>query len=78
MVIHPKNVSEDTEYALDQFVLSGRKLIVFVDPMALRDEGNNQNPQMRIPGMGGASNLTRLFSKWGVQFDGSKVVADFN
>jgi ABC-type uncharacterized transport system involved in gliding motility auxiliary subunit len=78
MVIHPKNVSEATEYALDQFVLSGRKLIVFVDPMALRDEGNNQNPQMRIPGMGGASNLTRLFSKWGVTFEGTKVVADFN
>ena len=78
MVIHPKNVSEATEYALDQFVLSGRKLIVFVDPMALRDEGNNQNPQMRIPGMGGASNLSRLFSKWGVTFEGTKVVADFN
>ena len=78
MVIHPKNVSEATEYALDQFVLSGRKLIVFVDPMALRDEGNNQNPQMRIPGMGGASNLNRLFSKWGVTFEGTKVVADFN
>ncbi|MAJ15647.1 MAG: hypothetical protein CBC27_01440 [Opitutia bacterium TMED67] len=78
MVIHPKNVSEATEYALDQFVLSGRKLIVFVDPMALKDEGNNQNPQMRIPGMGGASNLTRLFSKWGVTFEGTKVVADFN
>ena len=78
MVIHPKNVSEATEYALDQFVLSGRKLIVFVDPMALKEEGNNQNPQMRIPGMGGASNLTRLFSKWGVTFEGTKVVADFN
>ena len=78
MVIHPKNVAEATEYALDQFVLRGGKLIAFVDPMALRDEGNNQNPQMRIPGMGGASNLTRLFTKWGVPFDGTKVVADYN
>jgi ABC-type uncharacterized transport system involved in gliding motility auxiliary subunit len=78
MVIHPKNISEETEYALDQFVLRGGKLIAFVDPMALRDEGNNQNPQMRIPGMGGASNLTRLFGKWGVPFDGTKVVADYN
>ena len=77
MVIHPKNVSEATEYALDQYVLRGGKLIVFVDPMALRDEGNNQNPQMRIPGMGGASNLTRLFAKWGVPFEGTKVVADY-
>ena len=78
LVIHPKNISDATEYAIDQFVLSGRKLIVFADPLALKDEGNNQNPQMRIPGMGGASTLSRLFNKWGVNFENSKVVADFN
>ena len=78
LVIHPKNISDATEYAIDQFVLSGRKLIVFADPLALKDEGNNQNPQMRIPGMGGASTLSRLFTKWGVNFENSKVVADFN
>ena len=66
MVIHPKNVAEATEYALDQFFLRGGKMIALVDPMALRDEGNNQNPQKRNTGMGGASNLTRLFTKWGV------------
>ena len=76
LVIHPKNVSPATEYALDQFVLRGGKLIAFVDPLALQDTGNNQNPQMQIPGMGGASNLTRLFSKWGVPFDGTQVVSD--
>ena len=78
LVIHPKNISDSTEYAIDQFVLSGRKLIVFADPLALKDEGNNQSPQMRIPGMGGASTLSRLFTKWGVNFENSKVVADFN
>ena len=78
LVIHPKNISDATEYAIDQFVLSGRKLIVFADPLALKDEGNNQNPQMRIPGMGGASTLSRLFTKWGVNFENSKVVADFD
>ena len=35
LVIHPKNIS-DAEYAIDQFVLSGRKLIVFADPLALK------------------------------------------
>ena len=78
LVIHPKNISDATEYAIDQFVLSGRKLIVFADPLALKDEWNNQNPQMRIPGMGGASTRSRLFTKWGVNFENSKVVADFN
>ena len=78
LVVHPKNVSEATEYAIDQFVLRGGKLIAFVDPLSQRDDSGQQNPQMRIPGMGGGSNLNRLFTKWGVPFDNSKVVADFN
>jgi ABC-type uncharacterized transport system involved in gliding motility auxiliary subunit len=78
MLIHPKNVSEATEYAIDQFVLRGGKLIAFVDPLAQRDDSGRQNPQMRIPGLGGGSNLNRLFAKWGVPFDNTQVVADFN
>jgi len=78
LLIHPKNVSEATEYAIDQFVLRGGKLIAFVDPLAQRDDSGQQNPQMRIPGLGGGSNLNRLFTKWGVPFDNTKVVADFN
>ena len=78
LVIHPKNVSEATEYAIDQFVLRGGKLIAFVDPLAQRDDSGQQNPQMRIPGLGGGSNLNRLFTKWGVPFNNTQVVADFN
>ena len=78
LVIHPKNVSEATEYAIDQFVLRGGKLIAFVDPLAQRDDSGQQNPQMRIPGLGGGSNLNRLFSKWGVPFNNTQVVAVFN
>ena len=78
LLIHPKNVSEATEYAIDQFVLRGGKLIAFVDPLAQRDDSGQQNPQMRIPGLGGGSNLNLLFSKWGVPFDNTQVVADFN
>jgi len=78
LLIHPKNVSESTEYAIDQFVLRGGKLIAFVDPLAQRDDSGRQNPQMRIPGLGGGSNLNRLFTKWGVPFDNTQVVADFN
>ena len=78
LVIHPQNVSEATEYAIDQFVLRGGKLIAFVDPLAQRDDSGQQNPQMRIPGLGGGSNLNRLFTKWGVPFNNTQVVADFN
>ena len=76
LVIHPKSLSEQTEYALDQFVLRGGRLIAFVDPLATRDDSGNQNPQMRIPGLGGGSTLERLFKAWNLTFDNSQVIAD--
>ena len=76
MVIHPKSLTEQSEYALDQFVLRGGRLLVFVDPLATRDDTGSQNPQMRIPGLGGGSNLEKLFKAWNVTFDSTQVVAD--
>jgi ABC-type uncharacterized transport system involved in gliding motility auxiliary subunit len=74
LVIHPRDLPEATEYALDQFVLRGGKLIVFVDPYAFFD----QQPSP-IPGVGGggtSSSLPRLFKAWGVEMNPGKVVAD--
>ena len=45
LVIHPRDAQPATEYALDQFVMRGGKLIAFVDPYAYFD----QMPTM--PGM---------------------------
>ena len=42
LLIHPRDAQPQTEYALDQFVLRGGKLIAFVDPYAYFD----QNPTM--------------------------------
>ena len=38
LVIHPRDMPPQTEYALDQFVLRGGKLIAFVDPYAYFDQ----------------------------------------
>jgi ABC-type uncharacterized transport system involved in gliding motility auxiliary subunit len=38
LLIHPRDIVEATEYALDQFVLRGGKLIAFVDPYAYFDQ----------------------------------------
>ncbi|HYT46853.1 MAG TPA: Gldg family protein [Burkholderiales bacterium] len=74
LVIHPRDIQPETEYALDQFVLRGGKLIAFVDPYAYFD----QTPTM--PGMppqqGSSSTLPTLFKAWGVQMDPGKVVSD--
>jgi ABC-type uncharacterized transport system involved in gliding motility auxiliary subunit len=74
LVIHPRDLPENTEYALDQFVLRGGKLIAFVDPFAYFD----QQPSP-IPGVGGGgstSTLARLFKAWGVEMNPGKVLAD--
>jgi ABC-type uncharacterized transport system involved in gliding motility auxiliary subunit len=75
LVIHPRNITEETEYAIDQFVLRGGKLIAFVDPYAYFD----QQPDLQNPFGGsqaGQSSLYTLFKAWGVEPTLNQVVAD--
>ena len=77
LVIHPRNLSEETEYAIDQFVLRGGKLIAFVDPYAYFD----QQPDLQNPFGGaqaGQSTFYNLFKAWGVDVDMGKVIADLS
>ena len=63
LVIHPKDIKETGQYALDQFVMRGGRLIVCLDAMCLAD-GQRSNPMM--PAMpGGPSNLDKLLKAWG-------------
>lgn len=75
LVIHPRDISETTEYALDQFILRGGKLIVFLDSYAYFD----QQPDMQNPFGGsnaGQSTFYRLLKHWGYGMEMGKVVAD--
>ena len=76
VVIFPKDISDKAQFAIDQFVLRGGKLIAFLDPQTAT-AGRQQNTMMG--GGGGASaTLEKLLKTWGVQFDTGKVVADLN
>jgi ABC-type uncharacterized transport system involved in gliding motility auxiliary subunit len=76
IVIHPRDISDAAQYALDQFVMRGGKLIAFLDASSQLDN-RNQNPMMgQMPG--GGSSLDKLLKAWCLQFDTSKVVADRN
>jgi ABC-type uncharacterized transport system involved in gliding motility auxiliary subunit len=75
LVIHPRDIGDETEYAIDQFVLRGGKLIAFVDPYAYFD----QQPDVTNPFGGsqaGQSALFNLFRAWGVDMNMHKVVSD--
>lgn len=71
-VIHPKNISEQAQFALDQFVLRGGKLVVFLDPYAYFD----QQPEPMAAMGPSSSNLEALLKGWGLAFSADKVVLD--
>ena len=79
LVIHPKEISDKAQFAIDQFVLRGGKLIAFLDAQSAIAGRQQQNPMMGGgPPSGTSSSLEKLLAAWGVQFDTSKVVADLN
>ena len=82
VVLHAKDLSEKTLFAIDQFVLRGGRLIACVDPFSIMDmisSRQQQNPMMQqMGGQDGPSTLGKLFDAWGVTFDTSKLVADLS
>ncbi|MCU0771173.1 MAG: Gldg family protein [Verrucomicrobia bacterium] len=76
VLLHPKEITEEAQFALDQFVLRGGKLIAFLDPYCVVDS-RGQNPLMGMSA-GSSSNLEKLLRAWGLTFDTTKVVADAN
>ena len=77
VVIHPKQLADDAQYAIDQFVLRGGHLLVFVDPNAeLDDSGADPNNPMAAMMADKSSDLPKLFKAWGIEYDPKKVVLD--
>ena len=79
VVLHAKNLSDKTLYAIDQFVLRGGKLVACVDPLSIKDMQSaraQQNPMMGGMGGDGPSTLGKLFDAWGVKFDEGKIACD--
>ena len=74
VLVHPKNLSDKTLYAIDQFVLRGGKLIACVDPFSVKDMQASRGGPMA--GGDGPSSLGKLFDGWGVTFDTGKIVCD--
>ena len=76
LLVHPKELSADTEYAIDQFVLRGGRLVLFLDPNAEAEAPPAGMDQMQAMFSPRASSFKRLLDAWGVKFDPEKVVLD--
>jgi len=77
VLIHPREISDKAQYAIDQFVLRGGKMIAFLDALPFVIDTKEQNQMFgAIPNSG--SNLEKLLKAWGLKLDTAKVVADLN
>lgn len=81
VVLHPADISESAQYAIDQFLLGGGKVIAFVDPNSVVAQAfsGRPNPMTGQQSMiNNTSDLKDLFKAWGIGFKSDMVVADMN
>jgi ABC-type uncharacterized transport system involved in gliding motility auxiliary subunit len=82
VLVHPADITESAEYAVDQYLLKGGKVIGLVDPQSwiAQAYSGQQNPMTGQPGatINPSSDLANLFKAWGVAYNKSSVVADVN
>lgn len=83
IVVHPYDITEEAQFAIDQYLLQGGNVMVFLDPNFFYARAMAQG-QPQIPGMppqGGpapSSDLDKLLPAWGVKYDANRVLADLD
>ncbi len=73
IVIHPKGFPEETLFAIDQYIMGGGNLLVFVDPNAVSDRnvgiygGHSSSPD---------AGFKKLMDKWGIELKSNTYAGD--
>jgi ABC-type uncharacterized transport system involved in gliding motility auxiliary subunit len=77
MLVHPKHLPPKTLYAIDQFVMRGGRILLFVDPNSGADI-SGEDPSNPLAGAMAdhSSDLEPLLAAWGVDYDPSRVIGD--
>jgi ABC-type uncharacterized transport system involved in gliding motility auxiliary subunit len=76
-VIHPENVAPKLQFAIDQFLLSGKPVFLAVDPSSFHFKRQGGQQAMfggQQPNV--SSDLPTLLNAYGIQYDAQKVVGD--
>jgi ABC-type uncharacterized transport system involved in gliding motility auxiliary subunit len=74
IVVHPKDLSDQTLYAIDQFILRGGRALLFVDPWCEADTGNPMDPAAAMAGR--SSSLDKLLGAWGIRVPADQFIGD--
>ena len=74
-IIHPKELDAQTLYAIDQFVMRGGRVLLFIDPHS--EVSLTAGPAGKpVQGYTEASNLPLLMESWGIEMRPDEVLAD--
>ncbi|WP_043582766.1 GldG family protein [Geminisphaera colitermitum] len=76
-IIHPQGLSEQLEYAIDQFLLGGHSVFLALDPSSQHfARQGGQMAMMGMPPQNVSSDLPRLLKAWGITYNPENVVGD--
>lgn len=75
VLIHPKALTEEAFYAIDQFVMRGGRLLAFVDPYSEADAARPR-PGGPDADMEASSSINQLIEPWGVIVPNDEAIGD--
>ncbi len=73
VVVHPQGITGDAQFAIDQFLLRGGKMVALLDPYSFVQA---QTAGPYGGGAGFSSTLDKLLPAWGIDFSVTKMIAD--
>ncbi len=77
LVFHPAGISPQTEFIIDQYLLSGGTVVACLDAHSVAAQmTGGGNPMMGQAGTPTSSTLPTLLPAWGVKFNSRQVLAD--
>ena len=78
LVVHPKEFDRQALFAIDQHVMAGGQLLVFVDPYCYADQppSDPRNPYASMARHDPTSQLNMLLERWGVSMEAGQIAAD--
>ncbi|ASP39217.1 ABC transporter [Bacterioplanes sanyensis] len=72
LLIQPPDLTEQAQYAIDQFALAGGRVLAFIDPVAETAAGGMMGLQQQAS----ADSLTTLLAAWGIDWQSNQAVLD--
>jgi ABC-type uncharacterized transport system involved in gliding motility auxiliary subunit len=75
VLVHPKGITPEAQFAIDQYLLRGGKLVALLDPLSFVDAQLSGQGGM-MSGQSFSSTLDKLLPAWGLKFTDHEVVGD--